>query len=277
MDKLDIINTVASRIRMQPLPGDINDPDTGLLICGRCGTPKECIVKRPSGRQMIVGCMCACAQSSWDEEQKAAKAAEERKRIERLRADCIKDPAMRGKRFCDSEESETIKRAQAYVDAWEDVKTHNIGMLLWGPPGSGKTHIGACIANAIIDKGASTAMTSIPELLLLPYEERGDTIRRYTRLPLLVIDDLGAERDTSYGLEIIYGIVDGRLKSGKPMVITTNLSVGDLQNPQSMAHARIYQRVLEACQPVRVVGKCYRDGIRADKQRVLASIFGGER
>ena len=77
--------------------------------------------------------------------------------------------------------------------------------------------------------------------------ERQKRIDRLQHYSLLVIDDLGVERDTSYSVEQVYNVVDTRARSGKPVIITTNLSLKDLENPPSLAYKRIYDRVLEMC------------------------------
>ena len=67
---------------------------------------------------------------------------------------------------------------------------------------------------------------------------------------LLVIDDLGSERDTPYASDLVYQIIDARYRSGKPLIVTTNLTLEELENPGSRDRERIYQRVLERCTPV---------------------------
>ena len=41
------------------------------------------------------------------------------------------------------------------------------------------------------------------------------------------------ERDTPYVLETVYLVIDERYESGKPFVITTNLSLEELRNRQT--------------------------------------------
>ena len=74
---------------------------------------------------------------------------------------------------------------------------------------------------------------------------------------------LGVERDTPYVLETVYLVIDERYKSGKPFIITTNLSLEELRNPADLEHGRIYDRIMERCVPVAFSGKNY----RADKGR----------
>ncbi len=68
----------------------------------------------------------------------------------------------------------------------------------------------------------------------------------------------GMERSTEYGLEQVYNVVDSRYRSKKPLIVITNLTLEHLQNPEDTAHARIYDRLLEICVPVRFTGGNFR-------------------
>lgn len=267
------VEAIISRASPAANPGDYVSP-AGLLICGRCGEPRQCRL-RLLGRERTVGCACKCGREAYAAERKAIEEAEAKKRIEALREAGIPDPGLRSKTFSTSTQSLQLAQAQKYVDAWPQMAEHNIGMLLWGGTGSGKTHAGACIANALIDRGVRAGISSTAELLAVAYSDRPATIRRLINLDLLVLDDLGAERDSAYAMETVYAVVDGRLKAGRPMVITTNLSLEDVRSPGDMGRERIYQRVLEGCQPVRFIGQSHRPEISAEKRRILAEVFGG--
>lgn len=267
------VEAIISRASPAANPGDYVSP-AGLLICGRCGEPRQCRL-RLLGRERTVGCACKCGREAYEAERQAIAGAEAHKRIEAIREVGIPDPGLRGKTFGASAQSPQLAQAQKYVDAWPQMAEHNIGMLLWGSTGSGKTHAGACIANALVDMGVRAGISSTAELMSVAYNDRPTTIRRLIGLDLLVLDDLGAERDSPYAMETVYAVVDGRLKAGRPMIVTTNLSLEDVRNPSDMGRERIYQRVLEACQPVRFVGDNRRPEISAEKRRILAAVFGG--
>lgn len=66
------------------------------------------------------------------------------------------------------------------------------------------------------------------------------------------------ERGTDYGLEQVYNVIDSRYRSGKPLIVTTNLSLDELQHPQDTPHARIYDRLLEMCAPILFTGTNFR-------------------
>ena len=95
----------------------------------------------------------------------------------------------------------------------------------------------------IIDEEAAAVVRRIFQSVLA-----GETIASIARLcsfPLLILDDFGMERSTEYGLEQIYNVVDSRYRSRKPLIVTTNLTLEELQHPEDTAHSRIYDRLLE--------------------------------
>ena len=79
---------------------------------------------------------------------------------------------------------------------------------------------------------------------------RNEYIQELMQYPLLVLDDFGMERKTEFAVEQIFNLVDERYRSGKPLIVTTNLSISTLKNPQSLELARVYDRLLEMCVPV---------------------------
>ena len=83
----------------------------------------------------------------------------------------------------------------------------------------------------------------------------------------------GIERSTEYALEQVYAVIDERYKSGLPVIITTNLKIAEIRNPQDVAYARIYSRILEMCTPVRISGEDRRKSIGKEKQQVVKEVL----
>ena len=98
-------------------------------------------------------------------------------------------------------------------------------------------------------------------------------VDRLCGYPLLVIDDFGMERGTEYALEQIYNIIDSRYRSRKPLIVTTNLTLTELKNPQDTAHARIYDRLLELCTPIACTGPSMRKDIGQAKLDLLKTLL----
>ena len=57
----------------------------------------------------------------------------------------------------------------------------------------------------------------------------------------------------------MFFVIDSRYRSRRPMIITTNLKLSELKNPPDLAHARIYDRILERCAPILFDGKNFRE------------------
>ena len=157
-----------------------------------------------------------------------------------------------------------VQYARRYVGNFAEFQKNGQGLLFWGNVGTGKTFLAGCIDNALMEKNIPVLMTSFPKLLNalggLYSGEKNEYLKSLNQYRLLIIDDLGVERDTSYVLETVYLVIDERYKSGKSFIITTNLSLEELRNPADLEHERIYDRIMERCVPVAFSGKNYRIG-----------------
>ena len=142
-----------------------------------------------------------------------------------------------------------------------------------GDVGTGKSFVAACIANALLDQGIPVLMTNFSKILnqmgAMYSEERYRYIASFSNYSLLILDDLGIERSTEYALEQVYAVIDERYKAGLPVIITTNLKIAEIRNPQDVAYARIYSRILEMCTPVRISGEDRRKSIGKENSRSL--------
>lgn len=105
------------------------------------------------------------------------------------------------------------------------------------------------------------------------FEGRNEYISRLCSFPLLILDDFGMERGTEYGLEQVYNVIDSRYRSGRPLIVTTNLTLEDLQHPEDTAHARIYDRLIEMCSPVRFTGSNFRKATAQEKMGQLKKLM----
>ena len=59
----------------------------------------------------------------------------------------------------------------------------------------------------------------------------------------LIIDDLGVERNSEYALGIIFSVIDRRIRSGRPLIITTNLPLNEIKSETMLDKKRIYDRI----------------------------------
>ena len=243
---------------------DCMDTETGLLMCGKCHTKKQ---KKISflGVERVVGCLCQCAAEEMEREREKHRAEEELLHIRQMKSAGLQDSTFFDYTFANCDETHPcVQYARRYVGNFAEFQKNGQGLLFWGNVGTGKTFLAGCIANALMEKNIPVLMTSFPKLLNalggLYSGEKNEYLKSLNQYRLLIIDDLGVERDTPYVLETVYLVIDERYKSGKPFIITTNLSLEKLRNPADLEHGRIYDRIMERCVPVAFSGKNYRIG-----------------
>lgn len=280
MDTVSILAPIikVATLASQEEPGDY--AVDGLFYCGKCHTPKQARLAALNGR--VVNCQCKCAQDAYHAETEARRRQEEVDRLSRLRYVGIANQRFRNASFGadDGQNQKPMALLHRYVAKWPEMREKNIGLLLHGSPGTGKSFGAACIANALMENLAPVFMTNLATVLNsmtgLPSEERNAYIADLMRYPLLILDDFGMERNTGFALEQIYNVIDTRYRSGKPLIVTTNLTLDQLHNPADIDHARIYDRVLEMCVPIDFGS----NGRRADyaRQKILAAsaLLGGD-
>lgn len=241
------IERVASG-RFKPSGSDYNGPD-GMLYCGLCGTRKTCRVNI-LGRERVVCCLCECQNAAYEAERKHQKAEEARRR--RV---AVSFPSSAYERMTfaadDGKNPEASAAAMEFCETFD--RRSQTGLLLWGDCGSGKTFLAACAANSLIDAGYTVCFTSVERVSTAMETDRG-ALERALNCDLLVVDDLGSERDTSYMSERAFALIDGRYKQRRPMLVSTNIPIETMQNETELAKRRIYGRIVETCYPVNIEG-----------------------
>ena len=243
----------------------------GFLYCSICGKVVEKEIGMPlldgSGRQkkMIVHCMCRCQVEENEAYERKIKFEEEQRTIDNLRQLSLMDARLKEVRFATYQVTEENRRifgiAKRYVENFSEMLTKGQGILFWGNVGTGKSYTAAAIANELLRQMQPVIMTSFIRLLNEMSDfEKGDSeyIAKLNRAKLLIIDDLGAERGTDYSLEKVYDIIDSRYRTGKPIILTTNLEISQMKNCDDIRYNRIYDRIFEMCYPVKVDGMSWR-------------------
>lgn len=249
--------------------GDYIDDEDGLLHCGKCHQKKQTRLpasELTGGRELIVRCICKCKveeNKRREEEEQRRKAME---RIERLRNSSLIDDKLKDVRLRtfqqDSDNQKVFTLAERYVAKFDEMYEKRQGILFWGAVGTGKSYTAACIANELLDRYVPVVMTSFVKILQNIQgnpEEENVFMSHLNDARLLIIDDLGTERNTDYALEKVYNIIDSRYRAGKPLILTTNMTVKEMQENTDIRYKRIYDRIFEMCFPVRVAGKSWRE------------------
>lgn len=248
-----LLEGLEARSTANQKPEDYIDPEDGLLHCAVCGKPKQAYMKKwlNGGHGRMVGIPCDCYEKEQEKRREREQWNRTQEAIKRLHQMGVMDPRYLKNRFeiDDTPESYPGRLTRRYVDQWQEMSHKGKGLLFLGKPGTGKTFYSCCVANALIDKGIFAFVTNVTEVTrtFKGEEDRRRLLYYTSSAALMVLDDLGAERSTEYAIEQLYSIVDQRYRSGKPLIVTTNLTLDQLKNAPELGRQRIYERVLEMC------------------------------
>ena len=261
-------------------PGDFYDEE-GFLVCGKCGDRRESLVQFPGDdAPRKVPSMCKCRCEAREEERKRQELEET---IKRVREFSLMDDRLKAATFDNfivkDKNAQCHKLLKSYADRFDEMYEKSQGLILYGSVGTGKTFGAACIANQLLENGTSVVMTSFVKLIdeLRGFDDNTELkIQRMMKVKLLIIDDLGAERDTSFALEKVYNIIDARYRSKKPLILTTNLNMVDMLNEEDVRYSRIYDRIFEMCVPIPFEGISWRKTEAAKRNDRMRAFMEGD-
>lgn len=144
-------------------------------------------------------------------------------------------------------------------------------LVFCGATGLGKTHLALAIANEVTNMGFGVVYCSAPEVVQALEKEqfsrnaddKDDGVRRaLLDCDLLILDDLGTEFITQFTSGAVYNVFNSRLTAGKPTVISTNLSLKQMEKYYS---ERFVSRVSGSCQRLDFIGNDVRVLIKKER------------
>lgn len=263
------------------------------LYCGKCNEPKAKIRRNTKGETLTIPIRCKCHVDStvastprgfvdWTELEEKRKEEEKRDRLIRLdqnRRKAFDDIRLRDWTFANDDKTNEISSvAEKYADNFYTMLQRGKGLLFYGGVGTGKSYIAACIVNAILEQDYPCRFTNFSRLanalLGCEFGEKQEYLDSLQRYKLLVIDDLGSERNTEFMNEVVYSVIDARHISQLPLIVTTNLTGDELKHPNSIESERVFSRLFEMCIPVEVKGKDRRKLKLRDSDKDLKEMLG---
>ncbi len=134
-------------------------------------------------------------------------------------------------------DAEDLRLVQAsYRTAIKFAEDPRDWLVIAGQTGRGKTRLAAAIGNYCREAGQQVRFVVVPDLLdqlRSAYNPQNPTsfdtmFERVRNVPLLVLDDLGAQSGTPWADEKLFQLINHRYNASLPTVITTNLTVRDL-------------------------------------------------
>ena len=224
-------------------------------------------------------CECNDAQIYWNEyDLKKLRMLEEKKKLEIMqefskRVERIIKNSKMSKRnlnykFDNFSSNTSNKKVLDNLKNYSEKLVNGIekkGLILVGNNGVGKTHLACSIANKLIENGTPVIYGTLINLLA-ELRNSYDTdnnisemeiIKLYENVELLIIDDLGKEKPSEWGLEKLFTIVNSRYENNLPVIITTNYNQNALVerlsfNGEIETAKSIISRLYEMCYLVKI-------------------------
>lgn len=224
-------------------------------------------------------CNCNDAQAYWnkydlkrlrmlEEEKKLELMQEFSKRVERIIRNSKMSKRNLNYKFDNFSSNTSNKKVLDNLKNYSEKLVSGIerkGLILVGNNGVGKTHLACSIANKLIENGTPVIYGTLINLLA-ELRNSYDTdnnisemeiIKLYETVDLLIIDDLGKEKPSEWGLEKLFTIINSRYENNLPVIITTNYNqnslVGRLSlNGEIETAKSIISRLYEMCYLVKI-------------------------
>ena len=230
-------------------------------------------------------CNCKDAQKYWNEyDMKKLQMFEEEKKLRMMqefanKVDKIMKNSKMSKRnlnykFENFEVNSNNKKVYQSLKNYSEKLVNEVerkGLILVGNNGVGKTHLACSIANELIKNGIpiiyGTLINLLAELKNIydVYNNISEMkiIKLYEKVDLLIIDDLGKEKPSEWGLEKLFTIINSRYENNLPVIITTNYDQNSLINRLSIngeieTAKSIISRLYEMCYLVKIEDRDHR-------------------
>lgn len=244
--------------------------EQGVTRCTVCHKPLRCFVQGLG--EMPTPCDCDEREEA-DRRQREA-AAEARRRVH---DSPLYDRNTTGVTFAEdaAPNSEAGKVCRAYVERFDDMRRNSLGLMFTGTMGTGKTFYAAAIVNELTARGIPALMFTTSRLVSTAAKSIQSLIDEANSFPLVVLDDLGAERSTDYAVEIVEAFVNARYTAKKPLIVTSNLTARQMSNPSDMRYARIFDRLRVMCPRVIVLtGESRRIEQQKERAEQMHNVLG---
>ncbi|MFR2533949.1 MAG: ATP-binding protein [Clostridia bacterium] len=224
-------------------------------------------------------CNCNDAQAYWNEyDLKMLKLLEEEKKLKLMQEfsrkveKIIKNSKMSKRnlsyKFENFEPNNSTRKVFNNLKNYSEKLVNGIekkGLILVGNNGVGKTHLVCSIANKLIENGTPVIYGTLINLfaeLRNSYDTDNNIsemkiIKLYENVELLIIDDLGKEKPSEWGLEKLFTIINSRYENNLPVIITTNYNQNSLLDRLSLngeieTAKSIISRLYEMCYLVKI-------------------------
>lgn len=256
----------------------------GLPYCKSCHTPRGMLWD-----DRIIHFNCRCRQEQQEREEAQMLLAERRRKVEEYRRN-----SELGKYFahCTFENARPTKLnhtvysvCRRYCEKAEEMLLGGYGMYIYGAPGVGKTHLIACMGNALTDKLYRVLFTSFVKLEGALKANFGNNTAQAQLLQatedadFLFLDDLGTENikegSSTWLQSVIFDVINRRYNAKKPIICTSNYAFSDLIE-RTNYEPRTVHRLKEICSYYTQLDcEIMRDSVAEQKRKNMMKLLGG--
>lgn len=228
----------------------------GILYCHKCNMPKETIINI-DGLEIKTRVMCKCEREEYIENKKLEDEKERKILINDFKNENIKP--FKNFKFENAIDCKETSIAKKYCLNFKNMIKNNVGLMIYGGTGNGKTYIAGCIANFLIEEGYKVMMLNILDALEYVQDNFDKTgkkeifIDKLKTFDLVIIDDFGMETNSEFELKNISKIINTRYEYNLPIIITTNITRVEMEQKNcKIQQKRIYSRLIEMTHPIKV-------------------------
>lgn len=249
--------------------------ETKKLRCKVCKDFREMDVEFDGGK-VDVPLLCKCMKEEKEKENLEKKKQEFEFKLASLERKLNIDTSYKNIPEDDGTKKNISSMVEKYVENFNSMYKENLGLLFYGSVGSGKSFYAKNIVKKLQAKNILATCISLSTMVVMFQNfdvNKIEILDALNSFDLIVIDDVGSERNTSFATEIVYTILESRLNSKKPTIFTTNLSLETLNSPRDITYKRIYERIIEMCVKVEFKGKSKRDEISKEKTKLARKIL----
>lgn len=233
-------------------------------VCPFCQRERKEIPLSVNGRTFLVPVACSCELRHYEKEKREGAYHHQMAQLvsyfplpdlSRYRNPFTLHPGV--------EKAHTL--VSSYIESLRENLSSGRGLLFFGPPGVGKTHLAASVFFAAQEDFHTGLFISSSALMVhfdRALDEEGlsewELLELILSPELFVLDDLGAERQSSRSRERLYNVLSGRYTERRSTLITTNLP-----NPQELLRhlgERLFDRLVEVTTFVKCAGSSFRQG-----------------
>lgn len=250
------------------------------VFCKTCGTKKS----RIGFNGYPVKCLCKCETDAIEAEEAQRKNQENMRRTPKLKSLSLLGSKYKNVTFSNSKTGhnasfdKAFSRCFKYAEIHTEILKSGNGIYLYGNKGTGKTHLTACIANALLSKCVPVLFTNLFEISkAVKATFRRDSIRteqdlieEFARVPFLFFDDLGTEifnknESDTWLQSLLFDLINKRYNNNKPTVFSSNYDLNELVTKRGIMDKTVDRiREMTTGAAMKITGESLRNSMKSE-------------